>query len=171
MRPNANLNINLDQFPEWFRPHWQILNRAMSDVTKIFSNGIVMSENMSLMPRTATVTNATVTTIPHSLNRNPIVQVISGRVLGMKVQSRTSNYVDIWCKLPSSRIISGRGKRAEFLVEDAEWFFPGDVVKIGDAITSVTSLVGDRMLTKDAVVLSSDMKVSLHQESIDLLLF
>lgn len=171
MRPVANLNINSAEFPEWFRPQWQVLNRAMSDITKIFSNGIVMSDNMSFLPRTISASDGQNTTVPHSLNRNPIVLAISGRLLGFKVAHRTSNVVEIWCKLPRSRITSGRGKKAEFSCEDASWFFPGDTVKVGQVTTSVTSVYGDTILTRDPVVIMPDMAVILQQETVDLLLF
>jgi hypothetical protein len=161
----------MDQFPDWFRSQWQILNRAMSDITKIFSNGIVLSENMSFVPRTTAVTTEQDTVVLHSLARNPIILLISGRVLGFRVKVRTSNSATIWCKLPSTRIVSGRGKRDTFDVEEGGWFFPGDTVKCGDVVTSVVSIAGGTMLTRDAVVITSDMTVSLYQESVDLLLF
>lgn len=171
MRPTANLNINIDSLPDWFRPQWKVLNRVLSDFTKVFANGLIFAENMSFVPRSVAVKSGERLQVSHSLGRNPIVLMAGGRILCYKIFKRTSNYIEIWCKLPETRLAdTERGVYSSFEVEDSSWFIPGDVIQVGEVVTVVESSRDNILVTRDPVVLTGVKRVMLYQESVDLLL-
>jgi len=143
----------------------------MSDITKVLSNGIVLADNMSFVPRTVAITDATRIRVTHSLGRNPIVLLAGGRILCYKVFGRTSNYVEMWFKLPEAEVVPERGKFNTIQCRDTGWFIAGDVIKVGEVVTVVDSARDGIIATRDPVVLTGVTKVSLYQESVDLLLF
>lgn len=171
MRPVANLNVNLEAFPDWFKPQWAAINRMLSDITKILSNGIVLAENMSFQPRTVVTTNDQVVVVDHSLKRNPIVLLAGGRVFWYKVLQRTSNQVRIKVKLPYTITEDLLGGYDKLFVEDGSNFLPGDAVLIGKVVTKIKDVRDNYLVLNDPVVLNGVTRIQLYQESIDLLMF
>lgn len=176
MRPAPDSNANIGQFPEWYRTHWRSLGRIISDVTEIMANGFIFRENASHTLRTLTVRDAQGLQITHELRRSPIIQCTGGRILCYRVLDRDSSTATVWCKLPSTYVYppgnsQAQGSYSRMVCEDTGWFSVGDIVSIGGVRAAVTTSRDGILVLDMPVLLTGRTRVSLYQESIDLLLY
>jgi len=172
MKPNTAILEEITGIPDWFRPHFKSLNRALTDISEVLNNGIVLAENMSYFARTLAVTDATPIEIAHTLGRNPVVQVTQGRILFYKVPRRSSTSITLWAKLPSATLKEQKyGRHDKLVSDDAALFFEGDIIRVGRVATRVREVRNDIIRTEDLVITTGITQVTLYQEPIDLLLF